>query len=163
MNRLASRRQRPHRQRCIQVRRHGFTLLELMIVVVVVAILSVIALPSYREYVLRANRSEARAGIRQAAQWLERVATARGNYLTTAELAKFPTELKTVPSKSYAIELSGTDANGNGYTLTATPLGNQVSDKCQSFTLMQDGTIGLDSAAPSFVASAALTSECWGR
>ena len=44
----------------------GFTLIELMIVVAVVAILSSIAYPSYTEYVRRGHRAEARAGLLQA-------------------------------------------------------------------------------------------------
>ena len=38
----------------------GFTLIELMIVIVVVAVLAAIAMPSYRQYVLRTHRTEAK-------------------------------------------------------------------------------------------------------
>ena len=66
----------------------GFTLLELMIVVVVLGILAAIALPSYREYVRRANRAEARAALQAASQWMERAFTARGTYPALAEIGR---------------------------------------------------------------------------
>ena len=55
---------------------HGFTLIELMIVVAIVGILSAIAYPSYAEYIRRGHRADARAGLLQAQQWMERAATA---------------------------------------------------------------------------------------
>jgi len=61
----------------------GFTLIELMIVVAVVGILSAIAYPSYTEYVRRGHRADARAGLLQVQQWLERAATATGTYPTS--------------------------------------------------------------------------------
>ena len=60
------------------IKHKGFTLIELMIVVAVVSILSAIAYPSYAEYVRRGHRSDAKAGLLQAQQWLERAATASG-------------------------------------------------------------------------------------
>ncbi len=50
----------------------GFTLIELMITVAVVAILSAIAYPSYQEYVLRSRRVEAQSLLGEAAARQER-------------------------------------------------------------------------------------------
>lgn len=102
----------------MKTRYGGFTLIELMIVVAVVGILSAIAMPSYNEYIRRGHRAEARAGLLQAAQWLERAATSNGTYPLTAA---FPASLKTVPSSRYDISLNSTD--GSTFTLTATPKG----------------------------------------
>jgi len=55
-------------------RRNGFTLLELLITVAVVAILAAIALPSYSQYVIRANRA-------QAKQFLQDIANREEQYL----------------------------------------------------------------------------------
>jgi type IV pilus assembly protein PilE len=60
----------------------GFTLMELLIVVVIVAILAAIAIPSYQTYIGRANRSHAQAAVLRVAQWMERAATAQGRYPT---------------------------------------------------------------------------------
>jgi type IV pilus assembly protein PilE len=137
----------------------GFTLIEVMIVVAVIAILAAIALPSYQEYIRRGNRAEARAALLQAAQWLERVATSTGTYLSTANVKNFPAELKTVPSKTYEISLGGTDDAGSMFTLSATPQGSQVVDKCGILTLNQTGARGVIVAG----ASEDLKAECWGR
>jgi type IV pilus assembly protein PilE len=61
----------------------GFTLIELMIVIVVVAILSMIAYPAYTESVRKSRRQEAIALINQIAQAQERW---RGSCATYASL-----------------------------------------------------------------------------
>ena len=73
----------------------GFTLIEVMIVVAIVAILSAVALPSYSEYIRRGHRAEARASLLQAQQYMERAATATGLYPSD-----LPASLKAVPSVS---------------------------------------------------------------
>jgi type IV pilus assembly protein PilE len=141
-------------------RQQGFTLIELMIVVAVIGILTAIAAPNYSEYVRRGHRAEARAGLLQAAQWMERAATANGVYPLTAAL---PTSLESVPSDRYAIALvsptGGIAAdNGRTYTLTATPKNGQTGDKCGNYTLDQSGLRGANG-----VTTGTIVSECWSK
>ena len=129
----------------------GFTLIELMIVVVVIAILSAIAYPSYDEYVRRGHRAEARAGLLEAAQWLERAATAQGTYPLTAQ---FPAGLTQVPGRRYVIALNSRD--GATFTLTATPQRGQIGDRCGAYTLTNTGLRGANGTT-----SGAIVSDCW--
>ena len=134
----------------------GFTLIELMIVVAIVAILAAIALPSYNEYIRRGHRAEARAALLQGAQWMERAATATGTYP-----AAFPATLTTVPSGRYAISAASppaSAASGTAFTLTAAPQGGQTGDKCGSYTLTHNGLRGANG-----VTTGAIVTECWGK
>ncbi|GAA6120140.1 type IV pilin protein [Acidovorax sp. FG27] len=140
----------------------GFTLIEVMIVVAIVAILSAVAFPSYQEYIRRGHRAEARATLLQGAQWLERVATAQGTYpLTSANV--FPASLQSTPSARYTITLTSPTGgvaadNGRTYTLTAAPAGPQTGDRCGDFTLTEAGIRGAAGSTTS-----ALASECWTK
>lgn len=125
-----------------------------MIVVAIIGILTAIALPSYRESVARGHRAEARAGLLQAAQWLERASTATGQYPATAA---FPASLSTVPNGGYTIALASPGGGGAGtYLLTATRATRQLNDPCGNFTLDQAGTRG---ATP--LSAGKTIEDCW--
>ena len=91
--------------RSFYLRELGFTLIEVMIVVAIVAILGAVALPSYQQYVERSRRADAKAVLLEATQFMERVFTERGAYnkktdgATATSLAEigFPSSLTSAP------------------------------------------------------------------
>jgi type IV pilus assembly protein PilE len=127
----------------------GVTLLELMIVVVVVGILGMIALPSYRQYVMRAQRTEAKAALLQLATIQERYYLAARTYGTIAQLQAAVPPLLPNPARSerglYALTLD--NVTTQGYTATATPISGGAADltgdaQCATFTLTAQGQRG---------------------
>ncbi len=134
----------------------GFTLIEVMIVVAIVGILSVIAYPSYTEYIRRGHRADARAGLLQAQQYLERASTATGVY-PTALPATLTWAADT--TKRYTIGFQAGNSNA-AYTLVATRKagGPQATDRCGDFTLSNTGV----RSAVNY-ASGTTASECWNK
>ncbi|WP_375122151.1 type IV pilin protein [Variovorax sp. WS11] len=64
-------------------RQRGFTLIEVMIVVAIVAILSAIAYPSYLESVRKSKRAEARAQLMEAAQYMQRFYSQNDSFISS--------------------------------------------------------------------------------
>ena len=139
-------------------RSQGFTLIELMIVVAVIGILSAIVYPSYTEYIRRGHRADARAGLLQAQQWLERAATATGQYPTAA----LPAALTWASDTSKRYTIATTSATSTSYTLTATPKspGPQASDKCGTYTLSNTGLRGANGKTSG---QSGYDTDCWGK
>lgn len=137
-------------------KQHGFTLIELMIVVAIVGILSAIAYPSYAEYIRRGHRADARAGLLQAQQWLERASTATGVYPTS-----LPTTLTWAgdATKRYTIGFQAGNTNA-AFTLIATRKtpGPQATDRCGDFTVTHTGARDVANKA-----SSTTKEECWGK
>lgn len=141
---------------------HGFTLIELMIVVTIVAILAAIAYPSYREFVRRSDRADAKSGLLENAQFLERnftlsnsyEADSAGNAISASSLpvAQVPRD----GTAKYNITLAGDDLSASEFVLRAVPTGAQTDDGCGTLTLNQQGRKGVESATLT-------VAECWNR
>lgn len=139
----------------------GFTLIEVMIVVAIVGILAAVAYPSYAEYIRRGHRADARAGLLQAQQWLERAVTATGEYPTTLPN---PLQWKDAfgnpdPSKRYTIGFQAGNSNA-AFTLVATRKAGtpQSNDKCGDYTLSHTGKRDNDN-----LSGGATVADCWGK
>lgn len=130
------------------MKRHprGFTLIELMITVAVVAILTALALPSYREYLRKSRRAEAQA-------FLLAVAAREQQFLVdTRAYASLTTVNLAMPSNvaaAYDIAVVPSDGPPPTFTITATPKSDQASEPC--------GTLGIDQTG----AKTATGSGCW--
>ena len=121
--------------------RHGFTLLELMIVVAVVGVLAVLAVPSYQDSIRKARRADARLLLTDTAQHLERCYGECNTYVAGACPAPCPTLPLTSTNGNYRITAAGGSViSANAFTLVATPVPgrSQATDAtCTSITLNQ--------------------------
>lgn len=132
------------RARSPRVRFAGFTLLELMAVVMVIGVLGVVALPSYRQYALKAQRTDAKSALLNLATNQERFYLANRRYGTVAELVAASLLSATERSERGAYRLTITGATSATYTATAAPVPGGAFDmtgdaQCTSFSITAQG------------------------
>ena len=134
-------------------RLRAFTLTELLIVVAIVGVLTAIAIPSYNNYIMRANRSEATTALLDLANKMEQYFV-RNNTYATATLADVGATAAT-ENGIYLLSLDEGTLSATTYTLLATPQGSQAArdTECATFIYDQLGVKGISGTST--------VEECW--
>ena len=115
----------------------GFTLIELMVVIVIISLLAMAAIPSYNTSVAKARRADAQSSLANFANAMERHFTEKGTYLGAAGTPGTPTNTgapwifwKSTPVdgdiKFYNLTIE--TASAGSYMLRATPINGQEND-----------------------------------
>ena len=113
------------------------TLVELIIVVAIVAILGMIAFPSYSQYQLRSNRMEAKTALEKIAALQERHYV--NNFSYTSNLTELGFAGNETENGLYVLNIVNADATGFQATAAPAPGSRQNDDDdCQQFTIDND-------------------------
>jgi type IV pilus assembly protein PilE len=113
----------------------GVTLIELMIAVAIVAILAAVALPSYNQYIIKANRRAAQAEMLEIAVRERQFLIVNRGYADKATLVASGYSLPNELQSKYTFDVTPV-ASPPSFTITFAPIGTQATD----------GPLSLDSA-----------------
>lgn len=141
----------------VKTANRGFTLIELMIVVAIVAALMAIVVPSYLGNAKKARRAEAKAALTGLTIAMERYYMEQSpSAYTGATLGDDPNDIfpNQIPldaaNKTYSLTIDPLTATG--YTVKATPINSQVGDDCGVLSITNLGVKGV---------SASTVAKCW--
>ena len=126
----------------------GFSIIELLAALVIIAFLGALALPSYFSQARKAYRSEAKAIVMETAQFMERYYTTNKTYAGASVLSLVSPKAATAATKKYDISFTATPT-ASTFTVQAVPANSQTSDICGTLTLSNTG------------AQTAATTNCW--
>jgi len=129
---------------------NGFTLIELMIVVVIIGVLAAVAMPAYQEYSKRARRADAKHALLEIQLNQEKWRANHSTYSST--IGDVWGSGTTSLDEYYNLIVSG--GTVNQYSATAAPTGVQSGDGCGTFAIDVNGEDTTGSYA---------SSDCWNR
>lgn len=130
----------------------GLTLFELAVVIAALAVLAAIAIPNYRQHVIRLEREDAVRELRTLVQQLNGCFSRTGDYTRVDDVPNPCVTLPyVIPGGTY--QLTGSISMA-AFTLAAVPQGNQASDAaCAGFSINQLGQQGITGNGS--------VQECW--
>ncbi|MBP4048005.1 type IV pilin protein [Chromobacterium violaceum] len=114
----------------------GFSLLELVIALAVLALLVSIALPSYRSFMMQSNRTAAKTALQDLASREESYFAINNNYASQLATLGYASGTVYVPGSGnnlYALSIAS--ATNSTFVLNAAPQGSQAQDSCQTYQL----------------------------
>jgi type IV pilus assembly protein PilE len=149
------------------VRGRGFTLIELMIVIVIMAILASASVAGYRQYIRRANRADATTALLRLSAAQERFYLQNNRYATSADELTDPPPaglgIAGTERGFYELAVEAADDGAVvGYSATATARtdgAQRDDDDCSSLGIDQSGQRTASDADGN--SDAAITSRCW--
>ncbi|WP_376790627.1 type IV pilin protein [Cupriavidus sp. Agwp_2] len=117
----------------------GFTLVELMIAVAIIAILAAVAIPNYSRHVVRSHRAAIESFMLEVSGAQERFLVDNRAY--AANLGALGMSVPSAQSTRYDVTVTPTAALPPGYSIVATPKGSQLSADtgCGTLTLTSAG------------------------
>lgn len=114
----------------------GFTLIELMIVVLIIGLLAAIAWPQYQDFVRKSRRADAQADLVELSGFIERYFTINNTYIGLALPFSNSTRTVAIPTTGYtyaSVQAATT------YTVGAAAVGDQTNDVCGNMTVVNTG------------------------
>ncbi|WP_426689338.1 type IV pilin protein [Rhodanobacter ginsengiterrae] len=145
------------RRRRVAGRSAGFTLMELMIAVVIIAILAAIAWPIYSKYITKTRRVAAEGCLSEYANYMERYYTTHLRYNNDGAgndnslvAANLDCAGNQQTGRFYQYALPAASVSVSAYVVTATPQGIQATNdtKCGMLSVDQTGKRDADGTEP---------------
>ncbi|MBD7920372.1 type IV pilin protein [Xanthomonas bonasiae] len=134
----------------------GFSLIEIMITVVIIAILAGIAMASYSWAMIKARRSAAAGCVQEAAQYMERFHTTNMSYVNADSSAPTLPACSADVTSFYTVSLAS--SNATSFSITAAPIAGKPQASDTECATLQINQLGTRTASGSLSAT---PEKCW--